>query len=110
MKNLAIALAVSTAALLGGPVGCVSAGTATDNAVKANPAARSTDLSSGGRHHWRHHRVHRHWRYGHYRPYYGSYGYYGAPYYYGGAPIVTFGFGGFGGGWHGGGWHHHHHH
>jgi hypothetical protein len=103
MKHIAIALAVSAAALLGGSKASLTAGAASENSARANPAAQSTDFSSGHRHHWRHHHHgHQHWRHGYYRPYYGSYGYYGAPYYYGGAPIVTFGFGG--------GWHHHHHH
>ena len=96
MKKLTIAtaIAVSAAALLGG-----SAANATDNAVNVKAATdvtQSTDFSSRGRH-WRYHR---HWHHSYYRPYYGSYGYYPQPYYYGGGPVVSFGFGG-------GGWGHH---
>jgi hypothetical protein len=92
MKKLAIAIAVSAAALLGG-----SAANAADGAVNAKAAtvAQSTDFSSRARHYY-----HRHWHHSYYRPYYGSYGYYPQPYYYGGGPVVGFGFGG-------GGWGHH---
>ena len=95
MKKLAIAIAVSATALLGG-----SAANATDGAVnvKAATAAQSTDFSSRARHYY-----HRHWHHSYYRPYYRSYGYYPQPYYYGGGPVVSFGFGG-------GGWGHHHRH
>ena len=118
MKKLAIAFAVGAAALLGG-----SAANAADNTVKAKAAIdvsqQSTDFSSRGRH-WRHHghyRMHRHWRHAYYRPYarpyYGSYAYAPQPYYYGGGPVISLGFGGggFGGGYgrgYGGGWGHHH--
>jgi hypothetical protein len=104
MKKLALAFAISAAALLGG-----SAANATVSTVKAKAAtdvSQSTDFSSRGRH-WRHYRMHRHWRHSYYRPYYDSYGYDPQPYYYGGGPVVSFGFGG--GGWRGGGWGHHRH-
>lgn len=105
MKKLAIAIAVSAAALLGG-----SAANAADSAVnvKAATAAQSTDFSSRARHyyhrHWHHSYYRPHYRsYGYYpQPYYGSYGYYPQPYYYGGGPVISFGFGG-------GGWGHHRH-
>jgi len=106
MNKLAIVFAVAAAALLGG-----SSANAADNAVKAKASTvtqQSTDISSRHRH-WRHHRhyrMHRHWRPAYYRPYYRSYAYAPAPYYYGGGPVVSFGFGG--GGWRGGGWGHHH--
>lgn len=119
MKILAIAVAVSAAALLGG-----SAAYASDNTVKARAATtvsqQSTDFSSRGRnyHHYGY-RHYRHYGYRHYRPYYGNnYGYisqpyygggYGGPYYGGGygygGPVISLGFGGLG---YGGGWGHHH--
>jgi hypothetical protein len=123
MKELAIAVAVSAAALLGG-----SAANASDNPSRAKAATDlsqpSTDISSRSRHygHYRYggRRHYRHYGYGNYRPYYGnSYGYvsqpyygggYGVPYYGGGygygGPVISFGFGG--NGWRGGGWGHHH--
>ena len=98
MKTLAIALAVTAAALFEG-----SAANAADNTVKAKAApdvSQSTDISSRRRYY-------RHYGYRHYRPHYRSYGYaprpyygggYGGPYYGGGygygGPSVTFGFGG----------------
>jgi Ni/Co efflux regulator RcnB len=86
MKKLAIAFAVSAAALLGG-----SAANAADNTVKAKAAtdvSQSTDLSSRGRHYRHHHRMHRHSGHRHYRPHFRSYGYAPRPYYrsYGYAP------------------------
>jgi len=97
MKKLAIAFAVSAAALLGG-----SAANAADNTVKAKAAtdvSQSTDFSSRGRHYRHRHYGHRHYGhrnhgyrnhgYRHHRPYYGnSYRYAPRPYYrsYGYAP------------------------
>lgn len=104
MKKLAIAIAVSAVALIGG-----STANAADNTVKAKAAtdvSQSTDFSS--RHRYRRsYRIQRYYTQGYARPYYGSYGYAPQSYYYGGGPSIGFGFGGghgggFGGG-HGGG-------
>jgi len=101
MKKLAIALAVGTAALMGGSVASAGdmpakARTSTD-VTQSDVTQSSTDISAHRRYrHWRHHHWgHHHWGHHHYRPYYNSYGYY-APRrygYYGGGPGVTFSFG-----------------
>jgi hypothetical protein len=111
MKKLAIVFAVGATALLGGSASNAAANTAVKAKAATDVTQPSTDISSRGRH-WRHHghyRMHRHWRHAYYRPYarsYGSYAYAPEPYYYGGGPVLSFGFGG--GGWRGGGWGHHH--
>lgn len=110
MKNLVVAIAVSSAVLAGGSAANAAAPVKANSNVKAGAQAnqsqanRTTDFSARHRgphwhgprhHHWRHH--------GYYRPHYRSYGYYprsygyygGGPYgYYGGGPGVTFSFGG----------------
>jgi hypothetical protein len=105
MKRLFIAVAVSSAALLGG-----SAANAADNTVKAKAATDVTQQSTDFSSHRRYYPHYRHYGYRHYRPYYRSYGYaprpyyggygggYGGPYYGGGygygGPSVSFSFGG----------------
>jgi hypothetical protein len=101
MKQLIIAMAVGSVALVGG-----SAANAAAERVKPRAAIgviqSSTDISANHRHyHHSHSRYYRHYGHRHYRPYYRGYGYapryYGSPYYGGygyGGPSVTFSFGG----------------
>jgi hypothetical protein len=110
MNKLALTFAIGAATLLG--ASAVNAAPAQKQtqapAAHSDTATQATDMSSRHRrwhhrhhHHRWHHRHHRHWGYA---PYPRSYGYY--PSYYRPAPVISFGFGGFGGGRH---WGHHHH-